>query len=616
MKFWIVVFITSLLIWSCEQPIHKIGPNGEITSRADFISTVSQNTVEEFSSPDGLRILDSFDPNKPTIIFVHGWVRDKNNMSMFVNASGWQGAGFNTMIYRWHHDGYEVKDCSYSGIIYECAEEAQLNIYGNGAHAGEEFVNDYKAHFSQYPSYSQEVRVVGHSLGTQMAVYLTYKINSDVMNDVNNIAKPTRLELIDPFILPDNLGDTDLPADSQLSLPYDYLPDGHCDVSNRYNIYCIVENAVYALAFNHGVKITTYGSFISGLLNYNLRYITNYQGLNAGFMCAKSWWGNYAECGSGNLLKNMNVIEAEHALPLLSYMWSISEPNQPSGGKSAAKDTSGINMPKWKTQRADGQYCNIPSGKSLLDVTDVARGFHVTPHIKPPKNKGKLVQYLEDIGWPTEEAEQCAEAISLENDVYDDNGISPISNPLQNMQVPMLEKPEISGSIALNGTTGNDTALDGTSGRDYIRGLGGNDIIRGLNGADEINGNSGNDVVNGNSGPDYVRGGSGSDTVQGGSGHDYVSGDKGHDLIYGNKGNDILEGGNGDDTFYISDGHGTDIVLPDNVGSNAIVCNTSNEVSAKQNGDDLVLYNGYFYFIIMGYYNGTTNITSINCPGF
>jgi len=80
----------------------------------------------------------------------------------------------------------------------------------------------------------------------------------------------------------------------------------------------------------------------------------------------------------------------------------------------------------------------------------------------------------------------------------------------------------------IEGSVGDDLALDGTDGSDLLQGFNGNDALSGKGGADRL------------------EGGNGSDTLNGGAG------------------NDLLVGGRGDDTYVFAAGGGQDII--DNTG--------------------------------------------------
>ncbi|TRO35078.1 HlyJ hemolysin-like protein [Pseudomonas sp. ALS1131] len=109
----------------------------------------------------------------------------------------------------------------------------------------------------------------------------------------------------------------------------------------------------------------------------------------------------------------------------------------------------------------------------------------------------------------------------------------------------------------IQGSTGDDAALDGTAG---------NDLLQGGNGGDVLFGDAGND---------RLEGGNGDDTLDGGTG------------------NDTLVGGRGDDTYIFAAGGGQDVI--DNSGGGADTLHfegiSFNQVASglMKSGNDLVL---------------------------
>ncbi len=115
------------------------------------------------------------------------------------------------------------------------------------------------------------------------------------------------------------------------------------------------------------------------------------------------------------------------------------------------------------------------------------------------------------------------------------------------------------------GTSGNNTALNGTSGSDLILGLSGNDKLNGLAGNDLLCAGSGNDTVEGGDNEDTLDGDFGNDVLHGGNGDDSITGGSGNDVLSGDAGNDSLSGGTGNDTLtggadadFFSGGSGND----------------------------------------------------------
>jgi hypothetical protein len=87
---------------------------------------------------------------------------------------------------------------------------------------------------------------------------------------------------------------------------------------------------------------------------------------------------------------------------------------------------------------------------------------------------------------------------------------------------------------SIEGTTGNDSTLNGTAGIDYIFGYVGDDTLTGLGSDDILLGGSGTDSLDGGDGHDILIGGAGDDTLTDGSGNDtfkWQAGETGTDTI-------------------------------------------------------------------------------------
>ncbi|MEO1144681.1 MAG: DUF4347 domain-containing protein [Cyanobacteria bacterium J06638_22] len=102
------------------------------------------------------------------------------------------------------------------------------------------------------------------------------------------------------------------------------------------------------------------------------------------------------------------------------------------------------------------------------------------------------------------------------------------------------------GNDRLFGGGASDT-LDGNIGRDYLSGQNGDDILFGGGERDRLNGGRGQDQLNGEAGSDYLRGKAGADQLRGGQGNDGMSGGAGRDRMFGGAGNDRMFGGGGRD---------------------------------------------------------------------
>ena len=108
------------------------------------------------------------------------------------------------------------------------------------------------------------------------------------------------------------------------------------------------------------------------------------------------------------------------------------------------------------------------------------------------------------------------------------------------------------------------TRIEGTRGRDWIRGsddaeliiLGaGHDYVRAKDGGDDVYAGTGNDKVFGELGGDVLFGEDGRDRLYGGDDDDFLDGGDGRDFLSGDAGNDTVEGGADRDTVKGGTGH-------------------------------------------------------------
>ncbi len=85
------------------------------------------------------------------------------------------------------------------------------------------------------------------------------------------------------------------------------------------------------------------------------------------------------------------------------------------------------------------------------------------------------------------------------------------------------------GTSIVAGTDGDDSALAGGTGADWMTGGVGDDVVAGGGGDDVLAGNGGSDTLQGGSGADVLYGGAGDDSLDGGIGADMLIGGKGFD---------------------------------------------------------------------------------------
>lgn len=118
------------------------------------------------------------------------------------------------------------------------------------------------------------------------------------------------------------------------------------------------------------------------------------------------------------------------------------------------------------------------------------------------------------------------------------------------------------GTVNLDG--GSLSALESAIvGSDPLLNL--DDIVEGLDSAElvtAVNGDTGvDDTLTGTTGSDSMNGYGGHDTLDGGTGHDTIFGGDDNDVLIGGEGSDFLQGGHDNDTYVYNLGHGWDTIL-------------------------------------------------------
>lgn len=157
--------------------------------------------------------------SKPTVIYIHGWQngatarKDRETFNRegaggpsLDLASAWLSAGYNVGVLYWNQfaDEGEVTDAeakiwSASGpraMRWRNASGAYSS--GPGQSAGDLLFNSYKNNMAGYTG--SNIRILGHSLGNQMAIVLTKKISDAVTaGTLSSKLLPKRVALLDPF---------------------------------------------------------------------------------------------------------------------------------------------------------------------------------------------------------------------------------------------------------------------------------------------------------------------------------------------------------------------------------------------------------------------------------
>lgn len=164
-----------------------------------------------------------YDPSKPTVIFFHGWQSGssqqnyKREQFQLVNSgenlnvntiAKWKQDGWNVGMFYWNQfaDEGEVKDAEAKiwskngprGMRYRQDDGSYRTSQAPNQSIGEVAFQQFKAVVGG--NTSNNIRLVGHSLGNQLATYVSKQIRDAVNNgQLSANVMPNRLELLDPF---------------------------------------------------------------------------------------------------------------------------------------------------------------------------------------------------------------------------------------------------------------------------------------------------------------------------------------------------------------------------------------------------------------------------------
>ncbi len=165
-----------------------------------------------------------YDPAKPTIIFVHGWLPDQagspptfhyvveneaGNTLLDANlADAWIDAGWNAGFFYWTSfadedvvTAAENKIWTADSLVGMRWRSADGEYHVDGAPDVSASVLFYEAYKSALADYEGDtIRLAGHSLGNQMAVALTLQILEGIeQGEIGENLRPQRLALLDPY---------------------------------------------------------------------------------------------------------------------------------------------------------------------------------------------------------------------------------------------------------------------------------------------------------------------------------------------------------------------------------------------------------------------------------
>lgn len=161
-----------------------------------------------------------FRPDRPTMIYVHGWESDTTERTFreaydwsadggpdLYLAQGWIDAGWNVGVFYWNQladeprvGDAEAKIWSVRGARGMRWRDVDGDFHDDGPPlpVGRLFYDHYRAALSGYTG--DNVRIVGHSLGNQAAVAVVGWILDGVeAGEIDRTLVPDRLVLLDPY---------------------------------------------------------------------------------------------------------------------------------------------------------------------------------------------------------------------------------------------------------------------------------------------------------------------------------------------------------------------------------------------------------------------------------
>jgi hypothetical protein len=242
-------------------------PNGQETQKAAYTSS---SNMTKSAYMQMLKEKGYFDPNKPTIIFVHGWqpgsTKNKTHFDFCYDYPGVNGKasptynvlsywkGWNVGVFYWTQFADETESPMdaeakiYSmrgskGMRWAYLQQTNQGSYNlqycdNGMSNCQPIHQDISqmlesAYQNALPSNEvykgSELRIAGQSLGTQLSIQLTDWVLKNTQS--NDLPMPTRLSLMDPYVSPKNLeGNEHLPFSVSVA---QYAADTVKDIQSR-----------------------------------------------------------------------------------------------------------------------------------------------------------------------------------------------------------------------------------------------------------------------------------------------------------------------------------------------------------------------------------------------
>lgn len=324
----------TLFFTSCSTELDEIPTESELSanttsnlSAEDFLDyglhwfDANNNSHKGYNEKDGVPIEVStslYNPTKPTMIYFHGWsvgtsvLNYKRNTFEFIDGDNnidintvkvWKDKGWNVGVFYWNQfaDELEVKD-------------AEAKIWSENGPKGMRYrLSDGTTSTDQSPSLSvselafnqitdvmegntsNNVRLVGHSLGNQLAVSVA-KLMSDaiVEGDLDSKLVPDRIELLDPFWSQDGKS---------------YLGDSNNDGQNDWTGERVRWD-IETLKNRHNTAVTWYKSSL--ILNTGIGDGNNDLKERVAFQSVRLWY-----------LSGVDIV-GKHNYVKMNYFWSMS----------------------------------------------------------------------------------------------------------------------------------------------------------------------------------------------------------------------------------------------------------------------------------------------------
>lgn len=162
----------------------EVSPQSELEFRnpapVEGLEQPSLASEDQVKVGEGLTLFGKLDGSRNTLVYFHGWT-PSGKAYWFPYADTWQKGGFNVLLFRWHRAARDLPPPPTG---------AQRRIYRSVA---DEAFKEVHA-LAQRLEPGRELRLVGHSLGSQLAIVTAYRLLK-----AGFPGKSLRLEILDPY---------------------------------------------------------------------------------------------------------------------------------------------------------------------------------------------------------------------------------------------------------------------------------------------------------------------------------------------------------------------------------------------------------------------------------